>query len=277
MGPGIMGHKRPGLTLGILLLATAGGRADEKPPAIRITPQAVFARYIQPVGGAQAVGQLHTTHIKAELHDVSSAPTLAFIDHFDDESGKYYEVGEDRYLGGWRNGFDGKEYWFVSLYQGRPWRLTDQNTKKYSHSLRHVGIIGNLPSGSKPAEVIGAAQLGNSKAIVVRAPYDDDSFSLYYFDGQTGLLERTDVPVHWHRWGYEGKELKASHDSKWGLIDTCYYKQYEPEPQSKVLFPRTIECRVGGYLRTYKVTRIEVNPPVDPTLFKEPQPAGAAN
>jgi hypothetical protein len=269
-----MGHKRLALVLHISLVVTATLGA-ENPQAIRITPEAVFARYIQALGGAEAVGQVHTAHIKAELCDVNSAPALAFIDHFDDESGKYFEQGEDRYLAGWKNGYDGKESWFVSLYQGRPWRLTDANVKKYRYSVRYVGIIRSLPAGGKTSEVIGAAQLGASRAIVVRVPSDDGS-SLYYFDGQTGLLVRTDIPVRWRRWGYEGKELKASHDREWGLIDTCYYKQYEPEPHSKVLFPRKLDCQAEGTSRTYNITRGEVNIPLAPTLFKEPPSAGGS-
>jgi hypothetical protein len=255
--------------LGILLLITAA-RADDSSAAIRLTPQAVFARYVEALGGAEAISKVHTAHIKVALHTDNRGVRLAWIDRYDDESGKFYEEGEDVSTSGWRQGFDGKQYWFVSLFQGRLWRLTDTKAKRYSYSLQHVGILREFPPADKPAEVIGAAQLGLGKAIVVRVPANDGSSSLYYFDGKTGLLVRTDIPVRWRRWGYKGQELKASNDSDWGLVDTCDYKLYEPEPSTKVLFPRQIECKAGGWVGIYDVSKVEVNFPIDPKLFKEP-------
>jgi hypothetical protein len=263
MGP------RAASILGFVLVVTIS-RAADNPPAIRITPQAVFARYIEALGGARAVAGVHSAHIEASAHADSNDERLAWIDRYDDESGKFYEEGQDRTTAGWRQGFDGKQYWFVSLFQGRLWRVTDPHAKRYRYSPRHVGIVREFPPASKPPEVIGAAQLGNTRAVVVRVPSDDGSSNLYYFDGQSGLLLRTDVPVRWRRWGYQGKELKASNDSDWGIVENCYYKEYQPEPLSKVLFPRRLECKAQTWVTVYEVTKVEVNTPIDPKLFNEP-------
>jgi len=258
-----------GILLTIFVELTAV-RGDNNSSGIRLTPQAVFARYVQALGGAKTLSELHTAHIKAAVHVGSEAPRLAWIDRYDDESGKFYEEGEDVSTSGWRQGFDGKQYWFVSLYQGRLWRLTDPNAKLYRYSLRHVGILRDFPPARRAPEVIGAAQLSGGKAIVVRVPADDGSSSLYYFDGQTGLLVRTDIPVRWRRWGYEGKELKASNDTEWGTLNTCDYKLYQPEPSTKVLFPRQIECKAAGRVAIYDISKVEANVPINPKLFKEP-------
>jgi hypothetical protein len=256
------------LWLGFAIIAVGPGRGADTQP-IGISPHAVFVRYLQALGGVDAVSRVHTAHIKVEAYPAKTKIPAAWIDRFEDESGKFYEQGEDSLHFGWREGFDGKQYWFVSLYQGQLWHLGDSVAKRRRYNLAHVGILREFPSGNPATEVIGAALVNGSRAVVVRVPFENGS-ALYYFDGQSGLLVRSDIPLRWRRYGYEGKELKASNDRDWGLLDTCSYQQYEPDGQSKVLFAHNIECNAGGYLRTFRVTKVDVNTPVDPKLFNEP-------
>jgi len=257
---------------GALLCCALGAfaiAADAPSATTRITPQAVFSRYIQAIGGKDAVEQVHTAHLKAEMYlDRYSPMPSVWIDRYEDENGRFYQDESDR-VAQFRSGYDGKRFWFVTLRSGN---LRQLKSPKFGEprSIAQIGIINDLIRSSKSTQVLGASQVGQSKAIVIQATQQDGDSALYYFDGNTGLLVRTDVPVRLTNYGYDGSERKDAGSEKSAFIDTCLLKQYEPEPQSHVLFPRETECTGLDILRINRLTKIEVNVPIDPRKFVQP-------
>ncbi len=148
--------------------------------------------------------------------------------------------------------------------------MKNGSSRKPPPGIRQIGIIRDFTSMYDSTEVIGAAQVGNSKAAVVRGISKDGSSTLYYFDSETGLLVRTDVPVRAKEYGYDGTELHPESKETWVFVKTCLYKRCEPEPQSHVLFSREVECTAEGIRQIIRTTKIEVNNAIDPKMFVKP-------
>lgn len=235
----------------------------------KITPQAVFNRYLQALGGKDAVQQVHTLHMKLEMYgDRYSVTPTAWIERFQDETGKFYEDNSNN-LEQWRSGYDGTRYWIVGWhYGGIPWRVQDPKPKEL-RAPAQIGVIRDFIVSSKMTEVLGSSMVGDSKAIVVRAVADNGDSTLYYFDGNTGLLIRRDVPVRVHRSDY-GSTTQGKSTDDWAFLDSCFIKQYQPEPASHILFARETECKAMDITRIYRVTRIQTNIPIDDKKFQEP-------
>lgn len=258
--------------LGILCALCHPLAAVAQQPAahITITPQAIFARYVQALGGEQAVRQVHTAHLKMELYYEGRPIPSLWIERFEDESGKYYQE-ERTQITSWRHGFDGDKHWTAILHSGRLQPVHDPKGNQYVNAPHNLGIVKDLFSVYKTTEVLGATMVGNAKAVVVRGVHAGGSSDLYYFDAASGLLIRSDVPVRWYRMGATGEQIKGSNDGEWGFLDTCRFKKYEAEPQSRVLFPSEVECTAHGTSRVFHLTKVEVNTPIDPKLFQEPK------
>jgi hypothetical protein len=248
----------------ILLLATCEGSAQDSSP-IRITPQTVFDRYIEAIGGKQAVQQVHTARTKAEVYFDTYAPPVVWIDHFQDDTGRFYEDASDK-ISQWRAGFDGTTFWQVYLRSGSHLRFP----KRPFHTPAQIGIVVNPFGNGKEAKVIGASVVSQSKAIVVQVPEEKGDSKLYYFDGNTGLLVRTDTPMRFTKIGYDGSELKGKAAESWASIATCTYAHYQYEPQTHVLFAREVRCTMDDIETTLRVTKIFPNIAIDPNKFVAP-------
>jgi len=165
--------------------------------AAKPTLDQVLEKYIQAVGGKEAFGKLTTRIMTGSIESPATGDTGSLVPgtiEIDEKApNKRMVLITFPGGGGDQRGFDGTAGWYVDPDEG-PQDLPAEAlgaVKLEAEFNREIRLKELLPK----LVLSGTAKVNGRDAYVVEAPHDDGSIEKFYFDAQSGLMARDEMPV----------------------------------------------------------------------------------
>ncbi len=237
-----------GMTLALWGKAAAMGPAD---PDSLPTVDQVLEKYVQAIGGKSTIEKMNSLVIKGAV-DVPSTGETGTIEIYRKAPNKEMEMISTPSNGPSQRGFDGTVGWNWDPDSGS----TDMSPfdlvaiKLESDFYRDIRLKELYPKMS----VRSKEKVGEREAYVVEAPRSDGTSERMYFDVQTGLLVRSDVPLDVPD---EGRTIVNSQ-----------YEDYREVDGVKI--PFTIRQTSAYFDYVIKLREAKYNMPIDDAKFKKP-------
>jgi hypothetical protein len=219
-------------TLFTLLLLASPAFTQVKAGESKITPERIIGLYRKAVG-LETLAKVHNVHVKASV----TAQTSGFEQMVGDleacyaSDGRMWERNET--IGhSILRGYDGQKYWASARAQSFPvWWNAEQKAETphipFSSPFLPFPNIERNPDDH--FDLLGIADVGKQKAFLVRVTYKSGYSQNLYFDTQTYLLIRTDVPLV--------REV-GSEKRKEGFVQSVVWSEYRT--YGTVLMPHKI-------------------------------------
>jgi zinc protease len=217
-------------------------------PSPAPTVEEILSNYVRALGGDEAYHKLKTRVMKGVIHTAGSG---------EEGSIEIYESAPNKgtsttYIPGDKpvtRGYDGSKGWFVDPDEGLQDAIGDdladiQNRFDFYRELRLKEIYPQMKYG-------GTETLGGHPTYVTEAKRSDGSTEEFYFDAQTGLLVRHDVPAP------DSGGIRQIVFSDYRTVDGIQYpfKVQISDPDSEMVI---------------EYTEIRHNVPVDESKFVKP-------
>lgn len=147
---------------GAALLAAAPARAQAPLP----TPQQVVARYMQAIGGQQAVAAQQFRHMQAEMSMPAMGMTATMEAHQARQGNKFRMKMEMPGLGAMNMGYDGQTAWSTNPMQGP--KLLEG--RELADAMRQYDFDANMRFEHifPKMETVGRAQVGGESCVNVK-------------------------------------------------------------------------------------------------------------
>jgi zinc protease len=244
--PGVVGRAAP---------KAAGVRPQAQTPAALPAVGEILDKYLQAVGGKAALEKVTTRVMKGSFELPATGDTGSIvpgtIEVYMKAPNKRMAATNIPGTGSDRRGFNGKAGWYVDPDEG-PQDLSGPDLEAMKGEAEFYREI-KLQELSPKMTVEGTTKVGNRQAYVVSAKLTDGSEKLY-FDAQTGLLLRDDLPVEIPD---EGRTTQQT-----------FFEDYKDVDGVKL--PFTIRrLRTDGD-SIIKFSEIKNNVPVDDGKFEKP-------
>jgi hypothetical protein len=242
-----------GLVSALALCLIAGTEAfpgfyPAQTPSGAPTVGAILSHYARALGGEEAYHKLKTRVMKGVIHTAGSGEI---------GSVEVYEMAPDKgtsttYIPGDKpvtRGFDGSKGWFVDPEEGPQDAsgedLADiQSRFDFFHDLRLKEIYPQMMYA-------GTETLGGHLAYVTESKRSDGLTEKFYFDVQTGLLVRRDVPAP------DSGGVRQTIFSDYRAVDGIQY-------------PFKVQVSDPDFEAVIEYTEIRHNVPVDESKFVKP-------
>jgi photosynthetic reaction center cytochrome c subunit len=222
---------------------TPPARTDAPLPTV----EQVLGKYVQALGGREALAKLTTRVVKGSR--VGADGVLVPEEIYQKAPDKLFVMTTYPSIT-FRSGFDGARAW------ARDSKGTDQLNDQFAEALRHEAEFFN---GARLRELypnltaVGRETLGGRETYVVGAPAPDGGGEKLYFDAQTGLLVRRYV------------EFKTALGPTPVRVDYEDYREVDG-----VKLPFRLRWSNPRYSWGRKVEEIKHNVPVDDAKFDPP-------
>lgn len=248
-------------TASLAVLLGIAGNSVAAPPAQggAAAPGAdeILAKYVQAIGGKAAIEKVTTRVMKGTLELPPSGDTGSIVPgtiEIDMKApNKRAVISNVPGNGVDQRGYNGTAGWFVDPDEG-PKDLTGADLDSMKLDAEFYREL-NLPKLYRSMTVEGkATAVGGKDAYVVDATLASGDVEKLYFDTQSGLLVRDDLPVEIPD---EGKSTQISLLTDYRDVDG-------------IKFPFTISRNRTDGDSTIKFTEIKNNVPIDDAKFNKP-------
>ena len=211
----------------------------------------ILDRYVQAVGGKDAIAKVNTRAMKGTLEnsdDGSTSPAEVVAK----APNKYLSVVTLGDAGQAQEGWNGEAGWGKDPDSGlHEMNKSDQVAAKRDYDFyREVRLKELFPKMS----LSGKMKVDDRDAYIVEATAGDGAVEKLYFDVESGLLVRRDF------------ERVNVDDGI--LLYEVDYEDYKDVDGLKV--PATVRRKTPDYALTYRFTEIKQNVPVDDARFNKP-------
>ena len=237
------------LKRGLLLLTTIVCLAS----ANAQTVNDIVNKHINAMGGKNKMAQLKSIHMDMSMqmmgNDIPSSVIIVegkgFRSETEMQGQKIIQVITD--TGGWS---------INPMMGGTPQALPAEQAKQAAGQLYATGPLYNYAEKGNKVELEGQEKVGDVNAYKLRVTTRDSSESTYYIDPST----------------YYIIEIVNSGEMMGNPVTiTVTNSDFQKTPEGYVL-PHTIQTDMGGQFSiTAKVNKIDINPPVDASIFEIPK------
>jgi len=237
-------------------VSSAGARPAQAAAAVTPTVDELLAKYVQAIGGRAAIEKVTTRVMKGTLELPPSGDTGSIVPgtiEIDMKApNKRVVISNVPGNGVDQRGYNGTAGWYVDPDEG-PKDLTGSDLDSMKFDAEFYREL-NLPKLYRSMTVEGKAKVGESDAYVVDATLASGDVEKLYFDTQSGLLVRDDLPVEIPD---EGKSTQISLLTDYRDVDG-------------VKLPFTIRRNRTDGDSTIKFGEIKDNVPLDDAKFNKP-------
>jgi hypothetical protein len=216
------------------------------------TADDIISKHIEAIGGREKLSGITSVHFENTLQvQGNDAPSKIVI-----LNGKGYRSESDF------NGqkivqvYTDKGGWGVNPMTGatEPQTMPEQQYKAGAEQIYAVPFLGYAARGSK-AELLGQEKVGDVNAYKIKLNYKDNSSAIYFIDPATYYVIKT---------------VRSSEMMGQPVDVTVTYSNFKKTDYGWVV-PEDFQVDMGGqFSLTAKVNKIEVNKPVDASLFRMP-------
>lgn len=235
-----------------LLLCPAVGVFAAPPPAEAPSVDQILDRYVQSVGGKDAIEKVTSRTMKGTL-DNSDDGTTSPAEVFAKAPNKYLEVVNLGEAGQALQCWDGQTGWGKDPDSGlHDMDKSDLVAAKRDYDFyREIRLKDLFPKMA----LTGKTKVNDRDAYIVEATTADGATEKLYFDVESGLLVRRD---------YE----RVTIDDGIVLYEVDYddYKDVDG-----LKLPATVSRKTPDYALTYRFTEIKLNVPIEDAKFNKPE------
>ena len=233
------------------------------------TPQKIIDDYLRAEGGAKALANIRSLSIAGSLRE-ESTDTNGSYSLITKAPNKVYSeivIEPQRTIAA----YNGMSAWGQDS-SGAPHTLTGMEAAEWEATSRYLN--GHLTSAKKDklgARFAGVENVRGRQAYHLEFSLASGVTREVFFDTQTHLIVREIVPVP------EPSPLAASAkaDSQPGGAPAAEAAEeidyFDYKPVSGILEPNRIELHRGGHVYQITVTRVEINAPVQDSIFDFPR------
>jgi hypothetical protein len=237
------------LKRGLLLLTTIVCLAS----ANAQTVNDIVNKHINAMGGKNKMAQLKSIHMDMSMqmmgNDIPSSVIIVegkgFRSETEMQGQKIIQVITD--TGGWS---------INPMMGSTPQALPAEQAKQAAGQLYATGPLYNYAEKGNKVELEGQEKVGDVNAYKLKVTTRDSSESTYYIDPSTYYI--IEIVNSGEMMGNPVTIIVTNSD-------------FQKTPEGYVL-PHTIQTDMGGqFSMTAKVTKIDINPPVDASIFEMPR------
>jgi len=226
-----------------LILALAGTVVSAQ------TADDVIAKYLDAIGGKRTISKIKSMYVEGAMEIMGMEGTTKTTTL----NGKGVKLELDMQGSTLVNCVTDQSGWTINPFMGdmSPVDLTEEQYNLAKEQI-HIGapFIYYEEKGYK-AEVTGEETIGDAKTIRIKLTSPDNIVSEHFFDRESGLLIRSVEP------GEMGQNIAAFSDYREVKGYTMPYK---------------VEVDAGGQATIYATyTKVELNVPVDESIFAKPE------
>ena len=238
-------------------------------PCFAQSPQKIVDEYIHAEGGAKALAKIQTATIAGSLTDEATGQTGSYS-LITKAPNKFYSeiiIEPHRLI----EAYNGKSAWgqdttadaVLSASSGTDaaaHTLTGGAAARWEATGRYLNErLADAKKSKFGMQLIGLEGIGGHQAYHIEVSLAPHVTREIFFDAQTHLIVRETIP-------------SATQDSEKPPTSTLEQFDYaEFRPVSGVLFPYRITIRRGGHTYNVSVARIELNAPVNDSIFDFPK------
>jgi hypothetical protein len=210
---------------GVVILLVACVLAQASAQKHKITAEQVLAHY------DQALGLSELTHVKNLYIKAVQKPVPELSPQYRGDMDCIYEADgrmreqlfETSVV--FTRGFDGKHFWTSGVgrsYPIMPWRRQDDGKNEDRHAPFNSVFVPLVPGWQndwKQIKLLGVSPVRGHNAFLIRATNKDGYSINLFFDTETYLLVRADVPMIFK---------SEANEQKRGFVSTTYWMDYRP-------------------------------------------------
>ena len=236
------------ITLAVSVLAPLQKPQPKSPAPQPMTVDEIIARHVTAIGGRDVIGRIQSVYMETIL-EVMGNETKGSVTIL---NGKGYRSESDILGGKMIQCFNEKGGWVINFSSGDQATVLPDELYKSGKGKMYVGgaLFDFAAKGSK-AELLGKE--GNLYKIKLTTR--DTQVSTYYIDSSTYLVNKQSTSGEMT--GSEVEIIVSYHDYK--------------KTDFGFVFPYTTETELGSFTQVTRVTKIEINKPVDPKIFEMPK------
>ena len=249
----------------VLLLALSS-------PCMAQTPRKIIDEYLRAEGGAKAMAKVQSLTIAGSLRE-ESTDTNGSYSLITKSPNKFYSeiVIEPQHI---IAAYNGMSAWGQDS-TGTPHTLTGAEATEWEATSRYLN--GHLTSAKKDklgGKFIGIENVRGRQAYHVELALAPGVAREVFFDMQTHLIVREIAPPPARTASTAGAKPNSQPTGAQAadLADELDYFDYKPI--NGVLEPNRIELRRDGHVYQISVTRVEINAPVQDSVFDFPRAEG---
>ena len=223
------------------------------------TVDEVIDNHIKALGGMDNLNAVKTLKMTGKFTGGGfEAPVTMYIKRPDEARMEISFQGQDMIRA--TNGTDG---WTVSPFSGKKdaEKMPSEELKEMKQQAEIEGQLVNYKQKGSKAELIGKDDMEGSEVYKIKLTDKDGDITYYYLDASPGPTQYLILKDASKR---KVKEKEISSET--------YYGGYQAV--NGVMFPMSMEFKQPGSTDSQKgvMDKIEVNVPIDETLFKMPEP-----
>ena len=235
------------------------------------TPQKIIGDYLRAEGGAKSLAKIQTVKISGSLRE-ESTDTNGSYSLIAKAPNKYYsetiiETAHEI------TAYNGKSAWGQDSASA-PHTLTGAQAAECEASARYLnGRLANAKKDKIGEKFMGVEDVGGRQAYHLELTLAPDITREIFFDTQTHLIVREIIPPPSHKPSTKNARSASSPgDPPEAETEQFDYSDYQPI--SGIPEPQRFELRRAGHVYQIAVTRVEINAPVQDSVFDFPPSEG---
>lgn len=222
-----------------------------KPPDAMPTVDAILDRYVQALGGRETIEKLTSRVMKGTIDLPATGESGTMEVYRKAPNKRMYVTKIPSFEGVIQQGFNGTVGWSMHPWEG----LRELSGAELASARRDADFFKELrlKDSFSRVTVVGKVKVGDREAYVIEASPSEGNPEKMYFDMETGLLLRSDVPV-------ETPDGKSRIDST--------FEDYREVDGMKISF--TIRQTSPDFDFVIKFGEVKHNVPIDEAKFEKP-------
>jgi hypothetical protein len=254
---------RSGLFVILLLAAPAKSQAQ--------TPQKIISDYLRAEGGAKTLAKIQTVKISGSLRE-ESTDTNGSYSLIAKAPNKFYSetIIEPAHE---ITAYNGMSAWGQDA-SAAPHTLTGTDAAESEATARYLNSrLANAKKDKIGEKFIGVEDVRGRQAYHLELTLAPGVTREVFFDTQTHLIVREIIPAPSHKPAANGaRKASAPADPPDSSAEQFDYSDYQPI--SGIPEPQRFEMRRAGHVYQITVTRVEINAPVQDSVFNFPPNEG---
>ncbi len=214
---------------------------------------AIIAKYLKAIGGKKKISRITSLYTESTA-DIMGNESLQKVTVL---NGKGYKQEMDIMGSVMTTCYTESGGWTINpmMGNGSPESMTEDQYKEGKDQIYIGGPFIKYKDPGYKTEIMGNDTIGNVNALKVELTTPDNTSNVYFFDPETGYLIQSIQQAE-----MQGQMVE-------NIISYSDYKEVDG-----IVLPHTIAINIGGMFEmTNKVTKVEVNKPVDPAFFEKPE------
>jgi len=228
---------------------------DPAAQASDLTVDQVLARHVAARGGEQRLAGIQSVRMTGKLVFAGTATNPLIVSIAPGRYLRRLELGSGAVI----KAVDGPTSWEIGPQSGifRPTRMVNEDAARFRHLADPQGALVNPQAKGNKVEVVGKLPWQGSQVYKLKVTFPDGQVNHFYLDAKTFLPVRTVSTIY-----------LPQIDRETGL--EILYEDFRDVGGVKWPFKETFTAPAARIKQITSWDKIEVNPPLDQTAFKEP-------